>query len=94
MGGMADEWDLDPKAATTLAKYRRALKTQRDLKPEVRDIALDLLRRGASTEWIAEQTGETAEVYRRLARAHGIEPPAAYRSRAEKAKRQAAGDAG
>lgn len=92
MSGMADEWELDPETASKFTKYRRALKAARDLKPEIRDAALDLLRRGASTEWLAEQTGETAEVYRRLARAHDIEPPAAYKSRAEKAKRRAAGE--
>lgn len=53
------------------------------MKEEIRQLALEDLRAGASTEELAALTGETAEVYRRLARAHDIEPPAAYKSRAE-----------
>ncbi|MEV5595992.1 hypothetical protein [Streptomyces sp. NPDC052496] len=80
---MADAWTLGEETAARYAKYRRALKTAREMKEEIRQLALEDLRAGASTEALAALTGETAEVYRRLARAHDIEPPAAYKGRAE-----------
>ncbi len=89
IGGMAEDWAPDDETAARYAKYRRALKTAREMKDEIRVLALEDLRRGASTEALSEYTGETAEVYRRLARANGIEPPAAYASRAAKAKARA-----
>lgn len=86
MSGMTDDWAPDEESAARYAKYRRALKTAREMKEEIRGRALEDLRRGASTEGLAELTGETSEVYRRLARAHDIEPPAAYQGRAQKAR--------
>ena len=60
-------------AADLFAEYRAAVETARRLKPQVRQVAEEELRRGVTAGQLAHATGETDEVYRRLARRLGIE---------------------
>lgn len=90
MSGMAENWEPGDEAATTFRRYRKAHETTKELKPAVTNFAVQALREGASTSQLSELTGMLPEVFRRLARANGIEPPAEYRGRSEQAKRRAA----
>lgn len=86
---MTDE--LDEETAKVFEKYRRHLKGEREMRSGVMARALELLRAGMGTRTLADLTGKTDETFRTLARRHGIEPPAEYKSRSEQAKRRAAG---
>ncbi|WP_055566041.1 hypothetical protein [Streptomyces atriruber] len=90
---MADDVTPDEETAKVFEKYRRHLKAERDLRPDMMARALELLRAGMGTRTLADLTGKTDETFRTLARKHGIEPPAEYRSRSEQAKRRASGEA-
>ncbi|WP_062214702.1 hypothetical protein [Streptomyces sp. NBRC 109706] len=60
-------------AAEVFEQYRDALATARRLKPQVRKLAEEELRRGVTAGQLAHATGETDEVYRRIARSLGID---------------------
>ncbi|AZM51839.1 hypothetical protein DMA15_03920 [Streptomyces sp. WAC 01529] len=89
---MADDVTPDEEMAKRFEKYRRHLKAEREMRPGIMADALEMLRRGAGTQALADWTGKTDETFRTLARKHGIEPPPEYKSRSEKAKRRAAGE--
>lgn len=82
---MADDWTPeDDEDARTLERYRRAHKTERDLKPKVRDIAIKEMRRGATIAQLHELTGLLPEVFRRIARDNDIPVAEKYQGRAER----------
>ncbi len=83
MGPMTTEWTPDDENARTYERYRRAHKTEKDLKPTVRELAVADLRRGATINQLSERTGLLPEVFRRLAREHDIPVAEKYKSRAE-----------
>lgn len=63
-----------PKDAVDLfAKYKTAYETERELKPEMQQLADRELKAGATVGQLAKLTGLTPEVFRRRARALGIE---------------------
>lgn len=80
----------DEETAKVFEKYRRHLKGEREMRPDVMARALELLRAGMGTGRLSDLTGKTDETFRTLARKHGIEPAPEHRGRSEKAKRRAA----
>jgi hypothetical protein len=83
---MAPEWTPDEKYARDAARYKQAKKTERELKPTIRTGAVDELKRGATPAQLAELTGESSEVFRRLRDEHDIPVDPRYASRAELAR--------
>lgn len=83
---MAPDWTPDEKYAREAARYKQAKKTERELKPTIRAGAVDELKRGATPAQLAELTGESGEVFRRLREEHGIAVDPRYESRAELAR--------
>lgn len=86
MTRMTSDWTPTEDEARTFARYKKARETEKELKPEVRDIGLKGLRAGATPEQISRYTGETAEVYRRIRDANDIPVDPRYQSRAELAR--------
>ena len=76
--------DIDPERTKTYNRYRQAIRTERELKPTVRTMAVEDLRAGATVAQLATETGMTVEVFRRLARDNDIPVNERYRGRAEK----------
>ncbi|MFE3476289.1 hypothetical protein ACFXOI_32540, partial [Streptomyces bacillaris] len=72
--------------ARTLARYKKAKETERELKPVVRAIGLEGLREGATPAQLSELTGESAETFRRIRDAHDIPIDPRYESRARLAR--------
>lgn len=68
-----DDWTPDDEAERLYGRYRRALETERELKDPVRAQAARDLKAGASVTQLAKLTGMTPEVFRRIARAEGVE---------------------
>lgn len=62
-----------PDDRDLFGRYKTAYETERELKPAVQEAADRALKGGASVGWLAKQTGLTPEVFRRRARALGVE---------------------
>lgn len=62
-----------PDDRDLFGRYKTAYETERELKPEVQEAADRALKGGASVGQLARWTGLTAEVFRRRARALGVE---------------------
>jgi hypothetical protein len=63
-----------PRDATeTFARYKKAYEDERTLKPEMLEFADRELKAGATVGQLAAWTGLTPEVFRRRARALGVE---------------------
>ncbi|MET9339242.1 hypothetical protein [Nonomuraea sp. NPDC003804] len=67
--------DYTPAAdtASLFARYKRARETEKTLLPEVKEAAAQALREGATVSQLAKLTGLTDELFRRIARAEGVE---------------------
>ncbi|WP_225102205.1 hypothetical protein [Streptomyces sp. CoH27] len=65
-----------------MARYKTAKETERELKPVVRAIGLEGLRKGATPAQLSELTGESAETFRRIRDAHDLPVDPRYKSRA------------
>lgn len=68
-----DDWTPDDEAERLYGRYKRALETERELKDPVREQAARDLKAGASVTQLSKLTGMTPEVFRRIARAEGVE---------------------
>ncbi|MDH6141126.1 hypothetical protein P3T35_003139 [Kitasatospora sp. GP30] len=66
-------YDPDTKTAQLFTRYKRAVETERELKPQVRDAAEEAIRAGASNQELAALTGLTAEFFRKIATAIGAD---------------------
>lgn len=86
MARMTSDWTPTEDEARTLARYKKALETAKELKAEVRAIGLKGLRAGATPEQMGRLAGESAEVYRRIRDANGIPVDPRYQSRAQLAR--------
>lgn len=84
--GMSSDWSPTEEEARTLARYKKARETERELKPVVRAIGLEGLRKGATPAQLSELTGESAETFRRIRDAHGLPVDPRYESRAQLAR--------
>lgn len=70
---MSKEWKPPKEAADVFAQYKAHVEGQRDLKPEMERLADQALASGATVGQLARHTGLTPEVFRRRARALGVE---------------------
>lgn len=86
MGAMTSDWSPTEDEARTFARYKRAKETEKELKPAVRAIGLEGLRKGATPAQLGELTGESPEVFRRIRDANDIPVDPRYQSRAELAR--------
>lgn len=73
MDVMTSSYSPDEKAAQLFARYKRARETEQDLLPQVKEVAVQALRDGATVGQLSKLTGLTDEVFRRIARAEGVE---------------------
>lgn len=73
--GLMAKNDYTPPAdmAQTFARYKRHLEAERALRDPVKDLAVRALKEGATVKQLAEWTGMTDEVFRRIARSEGVE---------------------
>jgi predicted GIY-YIG superfamily endonuclease len=62
-----------PEDAKLFRVYRRARKEANELLPQVREFAAQALKDGATVGQLSKWTGLTDEVFRRIARAEGVE---------------------
>jgi predicted GIY-YIG superfamily endonuclease len=74
------------EAEKLFGEYREAREEARLLRPIVLAGAVDELKRGATPAQLAELTGESAEVFRRIREANDIPVDPRYESRAELAR--------
>lgn len=70
---MNSDYTPDDHAARVFARFKRHYEAQKRLLPDVKELAAHALRQGATTGQLARLTGLTDELFRRIARAHGIE---------------------
>jgi len=68
-----DEYTPPDEATQLFARFKRHNDAARDLLPDVRARAARELKAGASVSQLAKWTGLTPEVFRRIARAEGVE---------------------
>ena len=73
MGGMPKDYTPPRDAADVFARYKTAYEDERTLKPEMLEFADRALKDGATVGQLAAWTGLTPEVFRRRARALGVE---------------------
>jgi hypothetical protein len=59
--------------AALFARYKEAVTAERDLRPRVKEAAAQEMLAGATVGQLAKLTGMTPEVFRRIARAEGVE---------------------
>jgi hypothetical protein len=59
--------------ARAYARFKRHYEAQKELMPEVKALATDALKAGATVGQLAKWTGLTDEMFRRIARAEGVE---------------------
>ncbi|MFD4596743.1 hypothetical protein ACFWPQ_01795 [Streptomyces sp. NPDC058464] len=83
---MSSDWTPTEDEARTLARYKKAKETEKELKPAVRTIGLDGLRKGATPAQLSELTGDSPETFRRIRDAHDIPVDSRYESRAQLAR--------
>lgn len=74
--------------AKIYSRYRQALRTERELKPLVRAMAAEDLAAGSTVAQLAESTGMTPEVFRRIARELDVPVDPRYQERAEASRRK------
>lgn len=73
MGIMPTDYEPDEETAAVLARFKRTHAAhERELK-QVKELAPDLMRAGATVGQLAKWTGLTDEVFRRIGRANDID---------------------
>lgn len=73
-GSMAsDDYTPPDDASQLFARYKRFYEGERALNQPMKEMAIRELKAGASVRQLAELTGLTDEVFRRMARAEGVE---------------------
>ncbi|MEU1373009.1 hypothetical protein ABZ442_05005 [Streptomyces triculaminicus] len=70
---MPSDYEPDDEALRLYGRYKRARETEAELKDPVREQAARDLKAGAAVSDLAKLTGLTAEFFRRIARAEGVE---------------------
>ncbi|MEU5426884.1 hypothetical protein AB0H73_14945 [Streptomyces olivoreticuli] len=70
---MADKCETPEDARDLFARYKHHYEGERDLKPQMRELAARELLAGATVGQLATLTGLTPEVFRRMARDLGVE---------------------
>lgn len=72
-GSMATDYEPNEDIAALFARYKRARMTEKQLLPLVKKAAPGEMRKGATIGRLAELTGLTDEVFRRIGRANEID---------------------
>jgi transposase-like protein len=67
------DYTPDDHEAQTFARFKRHYEAQKALLPEVKEMAAHALKQGATVSQLAKLTGLTDELFRRIARAEGVE---------------------
>ncbi|KAB8186915.1 hypothetical protein FH608_046345 [Nonomuraea phyllanthi] len=67
------DYTPDDREAKTFARFKRHYEAHKALLPEVKEMAAHALKQGATTGQLAKWTGLTDELFRRIARAEGVE---------------------
>ncbi|MCF3101455.1 hypothetical protein IPZ58_07655 [Streptomyces roseoverticillatus] len=70
---MPSDYEPDDEALRLYSRYKRAREAEAELKDPVREQAARDLKAGATVSDLARLTGLTAEYFRRIARAEGVE---------------------
>jgi hypothetical protein len=70
---MTKDYEPPPDAAEVFAEYKEHYEGERELKPQMTSFADRELLAGATVGQLAKLTGLTPEVFRRRARALGVE---------------------
>jgi hypothetical protein len=73
MRAMTSTYSPPEDVAQLFARYKRARETEKTLAPQVREASAQALKDGATVGQLAKLTGLTDEVFRRIARAEGVE---------------------
>lgn len=74
MNAMAtDPYTPDPEVAQLFARYKRTRDLEKELLTKVKEAAPAALHAGATASQLAALTGLSDEVFRRIARAEGVE---------------------
>ncbi|PBC80140.1 hypothetical protein BX265_4976 [Streptomyces sp. TLI_235] len=73
MSSMASDYTPTEDEAQLFARYKRAREAEKRLLAEVKAAAPHSLRAGATVSQLAAMTGLSDEVFRRIARAEGVE---------------------
>lgn len=73
MGIMPTDYEPDEDMAALFAQYKRARATEKKLLPLVKKAAPGEMRKGATVGRLAELTGLTDEVFRRIGRDNNID---------------------
>lgn len=66
-------YEPGPRAAQLFARYKRAHQTERELKPDMREAAMEAIRAGASNQELAALTDLTPEFFRKIAIEIGVD---------------------
>lgn len=70
---MATDYEPDEETAAFLARFKRTHQAHDQQLKQVKELAPDLMRAGATVGQLAKWTGLTDEVFRRIGRAHNID---------------------
>lgn len=73
MRAMTSTYSPPEDMAHLFARYKRTRETEKNLAPQVREASAQALKDGATVGQLAKLTGLTDEVFRRIARAEGVE---------------------
>jgi len=73
MGIMATDFEPDEQTAAILARFKRTHHAHDQQLKQVKELAPNLMRDGATVGQLAKWTGLTDEVFRRIGRKHDIE---------------------
>lgn len=85
---MTMKWTPDPETAEIFATYAEAIRTERDLKADVRERAEAALKAGATGTQLSRLTGMTPEVFRRMARDLALPVDPRYAERAAASRKR------
>ena len=83
---MTTGWTPPDEFARAYGRYKQARETERKLKPTIREMAVAALKAGATPAQLAELSGDSPEVFRRIRDANDIPVDPRYESRAQLAR--------
>jgi hypothetical protein len=93
MGAMSStDYIPDPDETHKYARYKRAYETEREMRPEIKELARRALLEGATNKQLTKWTGLSDEFFRRLGREVGakrLREPTVGRERAASTQQSA-----
>lgn len=73
MGTMTTDFEPDEETTAALARFKRTHQAHKQQLKQIKEMAPGLMRKGATVGQLAEWTGLTDEVFRRIGRANEID---------------------